>query len=395
MTKPRKDRPGYQYRLRSDGTRAHYWNPRRACKSAPKSLALRPIADDASDETIVSLCQSWTDELLADLENLHRSPRFDGTIASLIQLYRTDENSPFQDLKHSTKIRDYEPTLRVISKSVGSRAIRSLKGDDFRRWYAQWGTKGRKRRAHGAIRKLRSALSYGVQQRLDGCSEAREILSLIRFSAPGRRTVKMEYEHALAICEKALEKKRPSIALTQALQWDTALRRIHVIGEWLPIEEGDTGGIIRGRTKWRGPTAADVSADLVFTVPFTSRNKRATRHDLSKCPLVQWVLQKVALPKVGPLIVSEVTNLPYRENYYATDWREIAVAAGVPESVWSMDARAGAISEAEEVAGLDAARKMAAHSNAKTTLGYVRNDDLDNNRKVADARATLRPVKRQ
>ena len=88
----------------------------------------------------------------------------------------------------------------------------------------------------------------------------------------------------------------------------------------------------------------------------------------------------------GPLIVSEVTGLPYRENYYATDWRSIAKSAGVPQEVWSMDARAGAISEAEEATGsLDAARKTGRpHQRASTTLGYVRNDDLDNNRKVAE-----------
>src|SRR5690606_18335487 len=239
---------------------------------------------------------------------------------------------------HATRIRDYDPTLRLISNSVGARRIPLLKGEDFRRWYREWGKGGHIRRAHGAIRKLRSVLSYGVEQKLNGCSQAREILSLIRFATPDARTVKMEYHHAVAICEKAIELGRPSSAITLAIQWDTALRRIHVIGEWLPAEEGDTGGIIRGKTKWRGLTAADISADKVLTVPMTSRNKKATRHDLTACPLVMEVLKKAAFPKMGPLIVSEKTNLPYRENYYATDWREIAEAAGVPKAVWSADA---------------------------------------------------------
>jgi len=56
--------------------------------------------------------------------------------------------------------------------------------------------------------------------------------------------------------------------------------------------------------------------------------------------------------------------------------------------VWS--ARAGAISEAEAATDLESARKMAGHTTSKTTQGYVRNGDLDNNRKVADARARLR-----
>lgn len=391
MTQRRKDRPGYQSRRRSDGSKAHYWSPTRASSNAPKGLPLRPLDQGLSDEAMAAQCRAWTDELLADLEGRHQAPVYDGTIDSLIVLYRTDDNSPYQALKHATKVRDYDPSLRLVSTTVGKRQISALKGEDFRRWYREWGKGGLTRRAHGAIRKLRSVLSYGVEQRLKGCSQAREILSMIRFATPDNRTVKMEYAHAVAICEKAIELGRPSIAITQAIQWDTALRRIHVIGEWLPVEEGDTGGIIRGKTKWRGLSAADISADKVLTVAFTSKNKKATRHDLTACPLVMEVLKKTQLPSVGPLIVSEVTGLPYRENYYAQDWREIATAAKVPAEVWSMDARAGAISEAEEATGdLDAARKMAGHSTSKTTLVYVRNDDLANNRRVAEARSKLR-----
>ena len=40
----------------------------------------------------------------------------------------------------------------------------------------------------------------------------------------------MEYAHAKAICDKALKLGRPSVALTQAIHRDTALRRIQVMG---------------------------------------------------------------------------------------------------------------------------------------------------------------------
>jgi len=390
MGKLRKDRPGYQYRKRSDGSIAHYWSPKRACRKSPDGLPIRPIDDGTDDDEIARICRAWTDELLADLENMEVGPVYNGTLSSLILVYRTDDESPFKSLKHTTRIRDYEPSLRLIDKTVGKRAIANLKGDDFRRWYREWAAGGHMRRAHGAIRKLRAVLSYGVQQRLPGCSAAREILSLMTFSAPETRKVKMEYAQAKAICDAALKAKRPSIALTQAFQWDTGLRRIHIIGEWIPVEEGDKGGIIRGKTKWQGLTAADI-VDDILTVPLTAKIKVATRHDLTACPLVQHVLKKASLPKMGPLIVSETTGLPYRENYYATDWRAIAEEAKVPREVWSMDTRAGAISEAEAATGsLDAARKLAGHTNARTTLGYVRNDDLDNNRKVAKARSKLR-----
>lgn len=319
-----------------------------------------------------------------------RTPVYDGSIASLIDLYQKDEFSPYVALKASTKARDYDPILKLIRETVGERQIGVLRGEDFRRWHRKWGDQGRVHRGHNAIRKLRAVFSYGVQQKLKGCASVREILSLIEFEAPKPRKIKMDYEHALAIVEKAIEMGRPSIALTQALQWDTALRRIDLIGEWVPAKEGE-GGIVRGRTRWHGPSVSIISADLILTVEATSKTGSGSVHDLTLCPLTMLVLEKVQLPKVGPLIVSEVTGRPYRENYYAQDFRVIARAAGVPDSVWSMDSRAGAISEAEMATGnLDAARKLATHTNAKTTMRYVRNPVLESNRATAKARQTLR-----
>lgn len=379
-------RPGYHSKPRADGTVSHYWNPRRAFKKAPPILSIVRLPDDITDEQIDSLCTDYTQTMLVELDNDNQPAKYDGRLSSLILLYRTDPYSPYARLKSSTRKGDYEPALRLIDTTVGQRAIHNLKGDDFIRWHAEWLKIGN-RTAHSAIRKLRAVMSYGTSQRLVGCKEAREILSLLRFEMPPSRKSKLEKHHAWAICEKAIEHGRPSIALTQAIQWDTALRRIHIIGEWLSVDDAFLSTIIRGRTKWRGLSAADVDENMILTVPHTSKGKAATRHDLSVCELVSWVLERTSLPESGPLIVSETTGIPYRTNYYSHDWRKIADLAGVPRDVFSMDTRAGAISEAEELSGLEPARKMAGHTNSKTTLGYVRNDDLNNNRAVAKARS--------
>ncbi|WP_062017479.1 hypothetical protein [Aureimonas sp. AU4] len=196
----------------------------------------------------------------------------------------------------------------------------------------------------------------------------------------------MEFAHAAAIVAKALAMGRPSIALTQALQWDTALRRIDLIGEWVPAGDAE-GGIVRGKTRWQGPAVSVISADYILTIEATSKTGAASSPDLKHCPLTMSVLEALSLPKIGPLIVSETTGRPYRENYYAQDWREVARAADVPDTVWSMDSRAGAISEAEAATdSVDSARKLATHTNAKTTLRYIRNDVLESNRSTAMAR---------
>jgi hypothetical protein len=130
------------------------WSPKRACKRAPSGLPDRPLADDATDDHTGRICRSWTDELLADLENMERGPIYDGTLSSLIRVYRTDNESPFKALKHSIRIRDYEPSLRLIDKTVGKRVVAQLKGEDFRRWYREWGSKGphtRRPRGHSQV----------------------------------------------------------------------------------------------------------------------------------------------------------------------------------------------------------------------------------------------------
>lgn len=69
----------------------------------------------------------------------------------------------------------------------------------------------------------------------------------------------------------------------------------------------------------------------------------------------------------GPLIIDESAGRPYAESAYGREWRVVARAAGLPSHVWSMDARAGAITEAEDAgADLDHIRSAAAHAQAAT-----------------------------
>ena len=65
-----------------------------------------------------------------------------------------------------------------------------------------------------------------------------------------------------------------------------------------------------------------------------------------------------------------------RERSYRKWYRQIARAAGIPDTVWSMDSRAGGAAEAEEAgAAIDAIQAALTHSkNEKneTTLRYIR-----------------------
>jgi flagellar biosynthesis regulator FlaF len=83
---------------------------------------------------------------------------------------------------------------------------------------------------------------------------------------------------------------------------------------------------------------------------------------------------------VGAVIVSEVTHLPYTDHEFRRLWRMIARECGVPDNVFNMDSRSGAISEATNAgADLEHVRHAATHSNISMTQRYSR----DSEKKIA------------
>lgn len=381
----RTDRPGYKYRDNKNGMRVHYWDPKRAIKGAPAYLDVIRLADGLSDEQIAEECQRRTRALQDDLRGKNAAPSYDGTIKSLIDCYKHDTTSSLHTVKHSTRIRDYEPSLRVLEKNVGKRRIDALKASDFKDWFKQWRKKGH-RRASGAIKLLRLVLSYGAGERLQGCNQARAILSDIRFEQPAGREIAMTYDQCLAIVKKSAEMKCPSIGFVEALKFETALRRIDIIGEWAPPPEG-------GEFRWAGLMAKSISKDMILTLK-TSKTGAAVARDLNSYPLVAEALKAFRIPDIGPVVIDEDHGKPYWENRYTEKFRKVRDAAGVPSNVWSMDSRAGAVSETVEATGsLEDARDLATHTTTKTTRRYSRGDGLESSRRIAEARIEKRAKK--
>ncbi len=184
-------------------------------------------------------------------------------------------------------------------------------------------------------------------------------------------------------------------SLGTAMQFETALRQKDVIGEWEPIPDGHeaTGIVLNGRRWVNGLTWSDISADLLLRKATTKTGAFAA-HDLRLCPLVLQCLEMVPTDqRVGPVIIDETAGRPYAESAYGREWRLVARAAGIPGHVWNMDARAGAITEAEDAgADLDHIRSTAAHSQVSTTLRYSRGA-VGKSRAVAELRIGYRNAK--
>jgi hypothetical protein len=394
--------PGLKRRRRKSGPDVPYWIARPDLVKLgyePQTVRLPFNLDNPTHLPLISaMCLKLQAEMLEWSAGHKRAPlAFDGTILGLSRRYQRDDASPFQRMKHNTRHKDTY-TLKLIERAFGKRSLSALKIGDFFRWYDEAkkakepGGPERVRRAYGIIKKLRELFSYGVMAELSECKRLYEILERARFAQPARRRVVMELHHVEAFVAKAFEMDRLSLALGTAVQFETALRQKDVIGEWEPITGGEmaSGIVLNGRRWVNGLVWSDIPADLVIRKATTKTGAFAA-HDLKLCPLVIQCLALVtAERRVGPLIIDEMSGRPFAECAYGREWRIVARAAGIPDGIWNMDARAGAITEAEDAgADLDHIRSTATHSQVSTTLRYSRGA-VGKSQKVAELRLAHR-----
>jgi hypothetical protein len=223
----------------------------------------------------------------------------------------------------------------------------------------------------------------------------------MEFKQSKPRTTVLTFDYAVAIIAQAHAVGRPSIALAQALQFETALRQRDVIGEWEPAGESLPSGISlsspngkRDRRWVNGLTWSDIGTDGVLRKT-TTKTGAVLEFHVGFCPLVEKEIERTPLEhRIGPMIINEKTGLPYTQNTFRTVWREVANAAGVPQHVWNMDSRAGSITEATDAgADLEKARHHAGHRNASMTARYSRKT-LEKTAEVARLRIAHRMRKK-
>ena len=245
MSREPGEAPGLEWKKRpKDGVRIPRWRARKkAVALGYRPSVIRLEIDPNDHASLAERCRAEWAKMEAWLANERPVPIFDGTLASLIDLYSSDKESPYNDLRHRTR-RTYDQQLKLLKRSVGARRIDRLNGEDFRRWYRNLrearstGQPPRLARAHGCMTMLRILFGYGQIMGLPNCDKLKGILAEMRFrGTPPRKTV-MTYEQVVAFIQMAHESGRPELALAQALQFEGTLRQIDVIGEWVPDPSG-------------------------------------------------------------------------------------------------------------------------------------------------------------
>lgn len=361
----------------------------------------------------------------------------DGTLGSLIALYRSDLDSKYHNLRHHTQL-SYDSKLDTLLAARGAAVLAEMTFRDFLRLHERArGPDDRIARAHSLITMVRIVIGFGVMTEVPECARLNEVLKKMKFELPKKRTTFLTATDVIAIRIEAHRQGFPSIALAQALQFETMLRQKDVIGEWVPLSEPGVSDITDSTSKWlHGARWSDVSADLVLRkrISKSLRGRRAVAQDAGKVlefdlramPMVMEELEfwrgcsgverygaalnlkaprnahgdqrpavqcgpdqtdpsglpddltRLIRARTGPLILCEFSGQPWRAKGFQRRWRLIATAAGIPFEVQNRDSRAGGITEATDAgADFELVRRQAGHSQQSMTARYSRSH-LDN-----------------
>ncbi|MFG1377334.1 hypothetical protein [Xanthobacter autotrophicus] len=405
--------PGLSWRPRKDG-KAAYWVARedlvrKGFKPSTVRIHFDP-ADPFHPAKIAAKCRVLQAEMLTWQRDggAPRAAAFDGTFRSLIRIYETERSSPFHDLKERSQ-GFYLYGLRLLDQTIGTARVDAVSGVELRRLYqdlrvpAPLTKKQRKagdtkapdraRRAYTAIQMLRVVVNYGRTLKLDACDVLGDILSKMEFQGVRRRENRITHEQVCAFRKAAHEEGRPSMALGITLQFDLGMRQRDVIGEWLPDASPGAEGIVDHGLRWSDGLAFSHISGTVLRKK-TSKTGKVVEHDLAQLPDTLSELERIpASRRIGPLVLNEETGLPYKRRVYVKWFRTIARKAGIPDDVWSMDARAGAVTEALDAgAQPNDVMNAAGHTQLSTTQGYDRGM-LKKTARVAQLRVASRKKK--
>lgn len=324
------------------------------------------------------------------------------TISKLIHEYKTDPVSPYKAIRYKTR-QHYDSLMNIIERKYGAVKLKDIKYRTLKEWHAVWTNDGTAMLSsgHAKISMLRTMVGYGLTLLEDEeCVRVALILSKSRFAMPSARETFLTADQVVMVRTRAREVGKASIARACAFQFECTFRQGDVIGAWEPAREpgpasniaDDEGFIWRRGIRWEEIDAAGMLSHI------TSKKQKRVVINLTFAPMVidelnrdypgafyqvlsnesgemEWRIDRALLPASGPIVVAELDGLPWTASEFRRKWRIIARHCKIPDGVWNMDSRAGAITEATNAGvPLEHAAKAAAHSQTSQTQKYSRDD---------------------
>jgi hypothetical protein len=364
--------PGLQWRNRANGERRAYWISRSDLIKRGYTPKCVPLHYDGNMELIEHRCRVLQAEMLEWSTNTSRQRRpFDGTVRSLVNCYEVDPDSPYHDLRPTTQ-KNYSKHMRILCQRVGDRQLAMVMGDDVRRWYKKIAApdqpegKPKLSYAYTIIGIFKAIVSWGASRgpnlmKPNPCIPLREQLSATRFKQPPARKTRLTYEQVARFRLVSIKRGRHSMARGVLLQFELAFRQRDVLGDW-------------NNGRWsNGLTWSHIGRDGILRKT-TSKTGADAEHRIADYPELAADLAATPLEsRVGPLVIDEGTQLPYTPEKYRRWFRLIAREAGIPDEIWNMDARAGAVTEAYEAGSTtEGAMALATHTQVATSRRYRR-----------------------
>lgn len=392
--------PGLKWRKRAGGKKVPVWVARESAVEQGYPVKTANLQSVSHDPVLLARrCQRLQSEMRAWLSGRRkRKPVYDQTFRSLIELWQTDPESPYDGIKASSR-HPYDIYAAKLVEHIGSKHVSKTDGRDLKRWFKLWaGVDNLKDpdakipRARMAFTVLKSAVKFGVACRREGCAELYAIMQTLEFPTNKRRKFAPTAEQVTAARKAAHAAGAPSRALAYAIQFETTLRQWDVTGQFVPLSDIRPSSILAYGMKWIGPTWDQVSKDLVLSLKHGKTEDTTGAEgdfDLKECPMVMEELQHVT-DLSGPLIVNEKTGLPYRYQAYKDGWKSDFKKAGIDPRVWNRDLRAGGNTEASKAGvGVEDRAKVSGHSKVINAKVYDR-DVLEAHRRTMRARREKR-----
>lgn len=346
-----------------------YWvAPKKYAGYAFKRCRLPGRKGDGLDLERAARCRELTREMVRWYEG--EAPKVEpGTWLWLIGRYKSDEFSPFHNVKANTRS-SYLDCLKRWEAAIGKVRIADTDYTAIMRWHRAMIEKGRSNDYMSRqFRHLRIVANYGVMIEADHAKRVTDILGAMRFKGSAPRSASPSADQVAAIIAAADAAGDTGFALGLSFQWWLTLRAVDVRGQWLTDE---------GKMRWAdGLTWDMLDRDL------TTLRKVPSKTEASMPEVLEWDLTPLhdlrarlaAVPldqRVGP-VIRQRNGQPFKRRRWAALFRIHAETAGVPEGIWCMDLRAGAINHAKKAGATQTdMQHQANHANATTTNRYIR-----------------------
>lgn len=309
----------------------------------------------------------------ADLEN-------GMMLAGLIDQYTTHKASTYHKLRYHVR-KNHDSLLRRLRENQGQFALSDVRASTLQIWYDEWSENGKISMAHAFMAALRTMFGFGLLMLEEKeCERLCITMNKLRFKQSPPREVWLTAIQVDAIRKAAREHFGwYSLALAQAFQFELMFRQKDIIGEWIPVTEPGESEVCYDGKKWlRGIRWQEINDNMVLR-HITSKKQKPIEIDLKRSPMVLEelaILVEIPVEQISrslPIIINDVTGLPWSGNEYRRKWRLVANHVGVPKEIRNQDTRAGAITEATEAgANIEHVRHAATHTDIAQTQHYAR-----------------------